>query len=84
MPTGTSNAPCIVLFTVNVKERVGMLTTRTFGYYAPSGPAGSRCDLGDLLLSFLLSFYDRFAAWASITVDAAEDPLLVDYCRLPD
>jgi hypothetical protein len=32
MPTGTSNAPCIVLFTVNVKERVGMLMTRTFGY----------------------------------------------------
>ena len=29
MPTGTSNAPCIVLFTVNVKERVGMLMTRT-------------------------------------------------------
>jgi hypothetical protein len=26
---GTSNAPCIVLFTVNVKERVGMLMTRT-------------------------------------------------------
>jgi hypothetical protein len=52
--------------------------------YAPSGPAGSRCDLGDLLLSFLLSLYDRFAAWASITAGAAEDPLWVDYCRLPD
>jgi hypothetical protein len=52
--------------------------------YAPSGSAGSRCDLGDLLLSFLLSFYDRFAAWASITAGAAEDPLWVDYCRFPD
>jgi len=30
-------------------------------------PAGFRCDLDDLLLSFLLSLYDRFAAWASIT-----------------
>ena len=47
-------------------------------------PAGFRCDLDDLLLSFLLSLYDRFAAWASITAGAAEDPLWVDYCRLPD
>jgi len=50
----------------------------------PAGPAGFRCDLDDLLLSFLLSLYDRFAAWASITAGAAEDPLWVDYCRLPD